>query len=121
MILLDTKGNVLASYPQAPYISSQASLEEQTNIQLALTGFPVQSYAIPPASKDDLSAQISFVAPVKNSTSLVVGALIGRTDLVTNPLVRPVITNLDNMAGEDGQGFLLDENNRILYHQNRSF
>jgi two-component system, OmpR family, phosphate regulon sensor histidine kinase PhoR len=120
LILLDINGNVLASYPQAPYLSSQASLEEQTSIQLALTGFPVQSYAIPPASKDNLSAQISFVAPVKNSTGLVVGALIGRTDLVTNPLVKPVITSLDNMAGEDGQGFLLDENNRILYHQDKS-
>jgi signal transduction histidine kinase/HAMP domain-containing protein len=120
LILLDTNGNMLASYPQEPYISAQASLEEQTNIQLALTGLPVHSYAIPPASPDNLSAQISFVAPVNNSAGLVVGALIGRTDLVTNPLVRPVITSLDNLAGEDGQGFLLDDNNNILYHQDKS-
>ena len=40
LILLDTNGNMLASYPQEPYLSSQASLEEQTNIQLALTGSP---------------------------------------------------------------------------------
>lgn len=120
LILLDTSGNMLASYPQEPYLSDQASLEEQTNIQLALTGLPVHSYATPPASPDNLSAQISFVAAVRNSDGLVVGALIGRTDLVTNPLVRPVITSLDNLAGEDGQGFLLDDSNRILYHQDKS-
>jgi PAS domain S-box-containing protein len=121
LILLDTSGNMLGSYPQTPYISSQASLEEQTNIDRALTGFPpVQSYAIPPESKDAQSAQITFVAPVKNASETVVGALIGRTDLVTNPLVKPVIASLDSMAGEDGQGFLIDGNNRILYHQNKS-
>ena len=120
LILLDISGNMLGSYPQSTYISTQAPLEEQTSIQLALTGFPVQSFATPPESKDSLSAEISFVAPVKNTAGTVVGALIGRTDLVTNPLIKPVITSLDNMAGEDGQGFLLDENNRILYHQNKS-
>ncbi len=120
LILLDTSGNMLGSYPQSTYISDQAPLEEQTSIQLALTGFPVQSFATPPESKNSLSAEISFVAPVKNTAGNVVGALIGRTDLVTNPLIKPVITSLDNMAGEDGQGFLLDENNRILYHQNKS-
>jgi HAMP domain-containing protein len=84
-------------------------------IQLALSGVPFQTFTIPPA-QDQTTAQVSFVAALLGENEQVKGVLIGRTDLESNPFTQPVLASLNNMAGLDGQGLLLDENNRILVH-----
>ncbi|HEX7976503.1 MAG TPA: cache domain-containing protein, partial [Anaerolineales bacterium] len=115
LYLLDSNGNLAAGYPQANYTGAQSPVEEQMGIQLALNGIPFQTFTVPPA-QGETAAQISFVAALLDDHQEVRGVLIGRSDLTSNPFTQPVLASLNNLAGIDGQGFLLDENSRILYH-----
>lgn len=114
---LDNTGKLLGGYPSSAYESSRAPTDEQVGVQLALTGVQFQIYSIPP-EPDGKSAQVSFITPVKDQDGNLTGALVGRTDLNTNPFTRPVLASLDSLSGEDGVGLLLDENGQIVYHQN---
>ena len=114
--VLDLKGKMLASYPEKRY--EPAPLVEQMAFQLAVSGVPVQSYAIEPEEESG-SAQISFIAPVMGNNS-VRGVLIGRSDISMNPIIEPVLNTLDSLAEEGGQGLILDETGKILYHQDPS-
>ncbi len=115
LYLLDREGRLIAGYPTESYLDSQAPLEEQMAVQLALNGIPVQSYAIPP-EQDETSAQVTFVAPVQDASGKVERVLIGRSDLVSNPYTQPLVASLGNLAGIEGQGLLVDDNGRIIYH-----
>lgn len=115
LYVLDVNGNLIASYPPGPYASSQAPVDEQVGIQAALTGVPFQFFTVPPSSNRP-AAEISFVSTIKDDDQVVRGVLIGRSDLSENPFMQPLITSLNNLAGVDGQGVLIDEDGRILYH-----
>ena len=114
LVLLDENGELLASYPSRDYNPQQAPLDEQMGVQLALNGIPIQSYTIPP-DEGGTSAQVSFMAEVKDEQGSIRGVLIGRSDLNSNTFTQPLLLGLNNLAGVDGEGMLLDENNRILY------
>ena len=113
--VLDNAGNSVIGYPLEDYVSNQAPLEEQKGIQIALSGVPVQVYTIPPAP-DGSTAQLTFIAGIKNSSGAIHGVLIGHSDFETNPFTRPIMTSLGNLSAEGGQGMLLDEDGNILYH-----
>ncbi|MEJ2707841.1 MAG: ATP-binding protein [Anaerolineales bacterium] len=119
LILLDANGNFMASYPFDQYQGSQAPMEEQIGLQLALTGVPFQIYAIPPGENDS-SAKFSFVQTATDLSGSTRGVLIGRTDLILNPFTEPILTSLQNLSDIEGQGMLLDENGQILYHTSDS-
>ncbi len=113
--LLDKTGNSVTGYPLEYYVSNQAPLEEQKAIQIALSGVPVQMYTIPPAP-GGTTAQLTFIAGLKDSSGSVHGVLIGHSDFETNPFTKPIMTSLGNLSKEGGQGMLLDEDGNILYH-----
>ncbi|MEJ2711359.1 MAG: cache and HAMP domain-containing protein, partial [Anaerolineales bacterium] len=113
--VLDNTGSSVTGYPLEYYVSNQAPLEEQKGIQIALSGVPVQVYTIPPAP-GGTTAQLTFIAGIKDNSGAVHGVLIGHSDFETNPFTRPIMTSLDNLSAEGGQGMLLDEDGNILYH-----
>lgn len=114
LYLLDADGKLKAGYPDSFYVSRQAPVEEQTGVQLALNGIPpVQYYSIP-SPTDMASGLISFVATVPSEAGN--GVLIGRADLESNPFTKPLIESLNQLADIGGEGVLLDEYGRILYH-----
>ncbi len=117
LYVLDAQGKSLAGYPAGDYAASHAPPEEQMGLQLALEGVPFQSYTIPP-EEGALAAGVSFVAALSDANGQARGVLIGRTDLAANPFTQPIIAGLNSLAGADGQGILLDERGRILYHAN---
>lgn len=119
LFILDANGNPVGGYPMRNYTGGQAPVEEQVGVQLALNGVPFQSFTVPPVSSET-AAQISFVATIYDRNNNPSGVLIGRTDLASNPFTQPVINSLNSLAGSDGQGMLIDENGRILYHPDRS-
>lgn len=119
LYLLDQTGSMLSSYPPSTYDEVNTPSEEMMGIQLALEGVPVQSYSIPPVESGE-AAQVTFIASIQNPTGIVEGILIGRSDLASNPLTQPLLVSLDNLAGIDGQGMLVDEDGRILYHPDSS-
>jgi PAS domain S-box-containing protein len=115
LFILDTSGEMLASYPSADYISSQAPTEEQRGFKIALDGVPVQTYTIPPET-GETSAQVTFIATITNSLGSVDRVLIGRSDLASNPFSQSVLTSINTLESVGGQGLLIDENDRIIYH-----
>lgn len=112
LFLLDADGNEVARYRTTggSVISSE---EEAAGQEMVLAGVP-RYYPIPPEI-DELAAQVSFWYPIRDETGMIQGALVGRTDLKSNPFTKPILASLDSLAGSDGEGLLLDDKGRILY------
>ena len=109
LAILDSASNsLIASYP--PEQPFQLTATEQTGIPL-VSGIQNQMYAIPPAAPGE-SARVSFLAAIPNTTR----ALVARTDFNSNPYLRPLVENLNDLQSMNGAGILLDEQGTILYH-----
>lgn len=91
------------------------SMEEEAGIKLALKGVNTQIYIASPLM-DETSAQVSFIAAIRDEKGLIKGAMLGRTDLNTNPFTQPAIQALAGMRDLTGEGMILDEKGQILYH-----
>jgi PAS domain S-box-containing protein len=119
LTLLDTQGQVIAGYPLENYDELSPTLEERRGIQYALKGIPVQTYpAVPGEAKN--TADLSFISPVFTGDRKLFGVMVGRANLGSNPYSQVIIQNLNDSAGKDGQGVLVDENGTILVHPNLS-
>jgi signal transduction histidine kinase len=109
LAILDVPSNsLIASYP--PEQPFQLTSPEQAGISL-ISGIQNQTYAIPPAAPGE-SARVSFLAAIPNTAR----ALVARTDFNSNPYLRPLIENLNDLQSMNGAGILLDEQGTILYH-----
>lgn len=117
--VLDSSGESLAGYPAGDYDTSLATPEEQMGIQLALQGVPYQTYTVAPKGGSK-AAQVSLIAQIVDGNGDPWGVLVGRTDLLENPFTAPIITSLQSMGELEGEGMLLDENGKILYHPTSS-
>lgn len=116
--LLGPGNKTIAAYPVSDYSRSSPSPEEVVGLDLAFKGVPVQNYTVPPAL-GDRAAMVSFLAGVKDAqTGEIEAVLVGRASLASNPLTRPVLTNIDSLKNLDGSGLILDETGRVLYHSN---
>lgn len=113
LYILDENGATLAGYPLINY--GQMTVEEQAGLQLAFNGIPAQAYATYPLSESN-AAEISFIAAIKNNESNIIRVLIGRSRLIDNPFAQPITISLENFSASQGQGILLDEYGRIIYH-----
>ena len=116
LYILDQDGEPLTGYPNSDHATSNAPPEEQAGIQFALNGVPFQTYTVRP-TPGGRAAQVSFLATIFDQAENIRGVLIGRTDLGINPFSRPILESLDSLAQVGGVGILLDEDGRILYHQ----
>jgi signal transduction histidine kinase len=116
LIVFDNAKGLLGNYPSG----AQRNLfpEENVGLDLAFSGVLSQTYSIPP-SQQGQPARVSFIISIIDpSTGQPVRVLVARTNLVTNPFTQPLITSLKSMSATElgGNGILLDENGRILYH-----
>jgi signal transduction histidine kinase/HAMP domain-containing protein len=114
LTVFDASGKPLGGYPQARFDQIIPAQEEINGINLALSGVLFQTYTIPPMPGES-SAQVSFLAAIPSVDGEIVGVLLGRTDLLNNPFTQPAIEALEGLGEFNGHGFLLDENNRIIY------
>jgi signal transduction histidine kinase/HAMP domain-containing protein len=114
LTLFDSKGVAYAGYPEANYKLLSPTEDEVMGVNLALQGVPSQQYIIPPLT-GGRSVQVSFISTVLDPNGQVAGVLLGRTDLQTNPFTQPAVDALSGLEEINGQGFLLDENQRILF------
>lgn len=110
---------MLAGYPEVAASNFQLYPDEISGVMLASSGVLTQIYSIPPTSAND-AARVSFMVAIVDSAGQVQRVLIGRTTLETNPLALPLIESINNMRDLDGEGFLLNENGRILYHSDKT-
>lgn len=115
LILLDDQGVLVTSYPPLAQEELVLAPEEIIGMDIARGGVPIQNYAIPPKT-GSRTAQISFLAAVIDADEQLLGVLIGRSDLASNPFGQPLLTSLESVASIEGTGLLLDQNGRILHH-----
>ena len=118
LFFLNGQGQPITGYPKDNFDDLQVTDEEKVGIELALKGVMVQTYIIPGQTGETSSVQVSFVVPIRNAQNLITGVLLGRTDLDSNPFTQPAIQAIDTIKDLDGEGYILDENGRILYHSN---
>ena len=102
---------MLANYPPEP--AFQITRPEEDGLALAQQGVPNQIYTVPPVVEGE-AAGVSFLAAVPSDGDQRL-VLIGRSDLNANPYTRPLINNLNSLAGVNGAGMLI-ANGVVVYH-----
>lgn len=119
-IVLDAGNkNLLAIYPGFPEGGFKLYPDEEAGVLLAKSGVLTQIYSIPPTTLEDVS-RVSFMVAIVDSFGTVQRILIGRTTLESNPLTLPLVESLNNMRDLGGSGMLLNENNRAIYHSDKT-
>ncbi len=114
MFLLDTGGNTLVGFPVADFAGLQPSQAELEAVNLSIQGMAFQALSVPPLDADTATAQLSFVAAVRNDNGQVRAVLLGRTNLGSNPLAQPVLQGLNSVTLLGGEGLLIDGEGRIV-------
>ena len=116
LIVFDRSRKVVGNYPSASPVMLNLFPEESAAFDLAFNGVLSQVYTIPPAQQGQ-PARVTFVIAINDpATGQPQRVLVARTDLATNPFTQPLINSLKSMSELGGNGILLDENGRILYH-----
>ncbi len=118
LLVLDPTGETIASYQTQSYPGQSITEKEIDGISYAIKGVPL-SFTIPPGA-GQTTAQISFMTVIKDQLGAAQRILVGRTDLKTNPLSQSILAGLDNLAKDDIQGILLDEDHLVLFHPDPS-
>lgn len=114
LYLFDENGRLLAGHPAERYPARQ-SPQEEASIQLALTQ-GVNQYITMRGLAEDATAQVSFVSAVLDEEGEPRRALVGRSSLANNPFMLPALFSLEALAGEDGEGIIVDDDHMILVH-----
>lgn len=114
LLVLNPSGEIIANYQTRTYPGQTITEKEIAGIPFTILGVP-QNFSIPPGV-GQTTAQISFMAAIKDQSGVAQRILIGRTDLKTNPLSQSILASLDNLSDDEIQGILLDEDHQVLYH-----
>lgn len=114
LILLDEALQPVATYPREGSAGTLLDAEQHQLAELVLTqNIPQNTLAL----SGDTPIEMVFMAPVEDRRSgQIAGVLVGRTQLVGNPLMQSVINNLSDLMSGQGLGFILDENDVVIYH-----
>ena len=119
LFLFDASGRPVSGHPVRDVGRYQLTGDETNGIDLAVKGVSTQVYVVPPPV-NNTSAQISFIATIRDTDGLVGGVLLGRTDIGINPFIQPAIQALAGVSELEGEGMLLNEDGIILYHPQSS-
>lgn len=104
-----------AGYPNKDLAMAALLPEETAGKNLALgAGVPFQYYSIMPG-QEGTTGRVSFIAAIRDNQNRVRGALIGRVDLASNPMMQPILATLKSMDTLGGEGMLLDGEQRIMF------
>lgn len=120
LFLLGRDKQLLAGYPMPDFSLTQPlETEERMALDFALKGVLVQTYTVLPSASVE-SAQVSFIASLVDDVGNVHGVILGRTDLNSNPFTQPALEALQVISRDGGEGYILDENQNILYRTKES-
>lgn len=114
LAFLNLAGDVIGAYPPDEGPAKELTPEEETALSLGLPQ-TITVYPRDPVT-EKTQIQVSFIVPVFNQGGAQIGTLIGRADIENNPLLRPAIDQLNGLTANGGQGFILDDRNKIIYH-----
>ncbi|MCK5635666.1 MAG: HAMP domain-containing protein, partial [Anaerolineales bacterium] len=113
LAVFDRDKNQLAVYPAEGILSEGTPFELGAALDAALLGVSEEVVLRP--DKESASARLAFVTPVRSPESNEpIGAIVGVTDLDTNPYLLPVMDIIEGLA--PGQVFIIDADGTILVH-----
>jgi len=113
----DLSGKLIAVYPNEGGLATGLTTEEK---KIFLLGIP-QTLNIYPANPKTESVALSFMVPVlDDKTNQPSGILVGRTDIESNPLLKPALDQLQSLKTNRGRGLIVDERNTIIYDSDRT-
>jgi hypothetical protein len=94
LYLFDQYGNPVTGYPESRV--NEIYLRPRRTPHIAGAAWRlVQTYTIPPWPGEN-TAQNSFIVAIQNDSGDVLGVMLGRTDLNSNPFTRPAIQALES-------------------------
>ena len=114
LFIFDSDGLPVSGYPLETKDEIQATPKETNGVELALKGVRVLTFVVPQMA-GKTSVQVSFITPIENDQNQVVGVLLGRTELDSNPFTQSTLQALATMEELGGHGYILDEEYHILY------
>lgn len=116
LVYFDIRGMPAASYPVLADAEAQIRDDEADAVSLALRGVPQQVTVAPVSSGEPV--QLAFVTPVRatGDRNAITGALLGRTSFTQNKYIEPFVQRLQGLIAGQGEGFLVDERSRIIFH-----
>lgn len=114
LFFYNTEGKLISGHPKEAVNRIRLSEDEQGGLSLALKGAPAQIYIVQPQMNEKV-VLVSFMAAILDKNGQPKGILLGRTDLNTNPLTRSAIQAIESIKVLEGEGAILDENQRIIY------
>ena len=114
LVYFDADQRPAAGYPIGDFTQLKLTEAEAQAVTLGLQGVP-QDMVVYPAEPGE-PILLAFSAPATDPAGNVVGVLLGRVDLETNPLMQPVLKSLQSVVAGEGIGFLVDDRERIIYH-----
>jgi signal transduction histidine kinase len=113
LAVFDKDMNQLAVYPAEGILSEGTPFELGAALDAALLGVSEEVVLRP--DREAASARLAFVTPVRSPESNEpIGAIVGVTDLDTNPYLLPVMEIIQGLA--PGQAFIIDADGTILVH-----
>ena len=114
LAVFDKDMNQLAVYPAENILSEGTPFELGAALDTALRGVPEEVVLRP--DREAASARLAFVTPVRSAESNeLIGAVVGVTDLDSNPYLLPVIEIIHELS--PGQAFIIDADGTILVHK----
>lgn len=115
LYVVDKDLNLVTSFPQTIASVDDLQKDEQAGIELALQGIETQVYTLSTVDESQPS-EVVFLALIPSSNGEPWGVLGGRVDIQTNSFTRPILESLDTIMEIEGDGYILDEFDRIVYH-----
>lgn len=115
LVYLDASQQTVGTYPPLSSEFTVSAVETEA-IRIALEeGIPAEVTVY--SEETSATASVSFLAPMLNpETGDPAGVLLGSTALDTNPILSPVVTVLESGFVGSGEGFIINEQNRILLY-----
>lgn len=107
---VDNSGKLIADYPEGD------SLDLTPDELSAVTVGVPQTVTVVPDDPTVANVALSFIVPVTDSNGNQTGALVGRTNIEDNPILKPAIEQLHSLLLNNGYGFIVDDQNRIIFH-----
>ncbi len=119
LYLFNAQGQFLTGYPVDSLNSATFTADDQARIQYILNGSNLQTFVVTP-SEGASAGLVSFLQAIRGISNQLQGMVLARTDLAANPFAKPVIETLKGVTHLDGEGYLLDEYNRVIFSTNNT-